>query len=83
MITLGPDLEAILREAEAADLRYGQFASTHEALGVLTEEYYELMGAIWQNDLKAVRKEALQLASVALRCAAACTQQSFIERSRK
>jgi NTP pyrophosphatase (non-canonical NTP hydrolase) len=52
---------------EAADTRYGDYASTHEALGVACEEWDELRTAVHANDLAAVQKEALDLAAVLIR----------------
>lgn len=83
MSTRADCLEVLLSRAGAAEARYGPFTSTHEALGVLTEEYYELIEAIRANALEVVRSEALQIAAVALRCAEACRQRVFIERSQK
>lgn len=60
------DLESEMR---AAEFKYGAFSSTHEALGVITEELHELIEAIHQNDPEAVRNEAIQLAGVCLRLA--------------
>lgn len=51
----------------AADKRYGAFASTHEALGVASEEWDELRDAIRANDMDAIRHEALDLAAVLVR----------------
>jgi hypothetical protein len=76
-------LEVMLKEADAAELRYGPFTSSHEALGVVTEEYHELVGAVMSNDLDRVRAEALQVAACALRFAEACGLKAFIERSHK
>lgn len=42
------------------------FASSHEMLGVLTEEYYELLTAIHAGDRDAIRSEAMDLLQVAL-----------------
>jgi NTP pyrophosphatase (non-canonical NTP hydrolase) len=67
--SLQPDLDA---EIERAELRYGPFTSTHEALGVLVEELDELRGAIRSNVLASVAREAMQVAAVALRLAAEC-----------
>jgi len=53
----------------AADARYGNYASVHEALGVLCEEFDELFQAAQANDLPAVQREALDIASAALRLA--------------
>jgi hypothetical protein len=41
------------------------FNSTHEGLGVLTEEYQELIEAIRSNDLRKVCKEAIDVAVTA------------------
>lgn len=60
-------LDGVLNEADEAQSRYGDFASTHEALGVLTEEWDELRAAIHANDMAAIAREACQLSSVALR----------------
>lgn len=51
----------------AASVRYGQFASSHEALGVASEEWDELRDAIRANDIEAIRSEALDLAAVLVR----------------
>jgi NTP pyrophosphatase (non-canonical NTP hydrolase) len=76
-------LEALLAEADMADARYGPYTSSHEALGVITEEYQELVDAVRANDLGAIRREALQLGAAALRCAECCQGAGFRERSRK
>jgi NTP pyrophosphatase (non-canonical NTP hydrolase) len=73
---------------DAANRRYGPFSSTHEALGVASEEFDELRTAIHSNDLAAIRSEALDLAAVALRLAATCDDAlagdtDFGRRSRK
>ena len=56
------------RIKKAAD-RYGEFASTHEALGVACEEWDELRDAIRSNALGSVEQECLDLASVLIRLA--------------
>ena len=65
--------EEIAAEVEArishADVRYGTFASTHEALGVAMEEWDELRDAIRSNVLKDVEAECLDLAAVLIRLA--------------
>ena len=69
-------------EAERAHRRYGLFNSSHEGFGVLTEEVMELLHAIHGNDLEAMRREAIQVAAVALRLAAHCRDHAeFAERS--
>ena len=76
-------LDDIREEADAAERRYGPFASTHEGYGVLAEEQMELLTAIRSNDLAAIRAEAVQCAAVALRLAQACDDagSAFILRS--
>jgi 16S rRNA C1402 N4-methylase RsmH len=49
----------------------GSFVSTHEALGVITEEYQELVEAIKSNDIDKVKKELLDL-GVACHFSLAC-----------
>jgi NTP pyrophosphatase (non-canonical NTP hydrolase) len=61
--------DALHMRIEAANDRYGAFASTHEALGVALEEWDELREAVRANDLEAVRAEALDLAAVLIRLA--------------
>ena len=51
----------------AADRRYGPYASTHEALGVIVEEFDELRAAIHANALGAIQYEALDLAAALIR----------------
>lgn len=60
--------EAHDRAAIAID-RYGEFASTHEAYGVLAEEVDELLDAIRCNDAQWVIDEAIDVAAVAIRLA--------------
>ena len=61
-------LEVESRIAEAQS-RYGDIASTHEALGVATEEWDELRAAIKANALVSVEEECLDLAAVLIRLA--------------
>jgi hypothetical protein len=63
-------------EAVAAESKFGDFASMHEAYGVLAEEVAELFEAIRlkQDDVGTrrptqIRAEAIQVAAVALRIA--------------
>jgi hypothetical protein len=57
----------IQKEAQVAQGRYGDFTSTHEALGVLTEEMRELEDAIRLNAMGSVAMEAVQVSAVAAR----------------
>ena len=52
---------------------YGAFSSRHEVLGVLTEEYLELVEAVRQNKLQDFEDELADLAVGAL-FALACAQ---------
>jgi NTP pyrophosphatase (non-canonical NTP hydrolase) len=60
------EIEARIARAEA---RYGAIASTHEALGVVAEEWDELREAIRANALAAVEYECLDMAAVLIRLA--------------
>ncbi len=40
----------------------GSFASSHEILGVITEEYKELTDAVQANDIKAIIHELMDIA---------------------
>jgi NTP pyrophosphatase (non-canonical NTP hydrolase) len=65
-------MDHVMNEAIAADDKYGQPASTHEAMGVLLEEFHELREAIQANDVEAVLRESVQVSAVALRLAFVC-----------
>jgi NTP pyrophosphatase (non-canonical NTP hydrolase) len=65
---------AIEKVAEKADSDYGDFASMHEALGVLLEEVVELVEAVRRKQSDAWRAqsiecEAIDIAAVAMRIA--------------
>lgn len=68
----GDTMTALSSEIESAHAAHGEFNSTHEALGVLCEEWDELREAIHRNDAAAIAEEALQVSAVALRLAALC-----------
>ena len=57
----------LYRRILSADARYGNFTSSHEALGVASEEWDELRDAVRANDIEAIRSEALDLAAVLIR----------------
>lgn len=77
-------LASIVSIAERAQQRYGDFASTHEALGVALEEWHELIEAIKSNDLPWIRAEAIDLAAVIIRLACQCEDSdAFKNRSTK
>ena len=60
------DIEARI---DAADKRYGPFASAHEGLGVALEEWQELVEAVRSNSIIDVQSECLDLAAVCIRLA--------------
>lgn len=70
---LRPLLEAVHREAAEAVRNWPPYNSAHEGFAVLMEEVDELKAHVWTNqkrrDIDAMRKEALQVAAVALRFA--------------
>lgn len=79
-------IEAIEARVDRAVARYGDFASTHEALGVALEEWDELRQAIQSNSLGSVYMECLDLAAVLVRLARAVrnpAESKFKDRSQK
>lgn len=77
--------EIIQHAGESAD-RYGDFTSTHEALGVALEEFEELRRSIQQNLIEQTREEAIDLAAVCYRLAVQCrlpSSTAMRERSKK
>jgi NTP pyrophosphatase (non-canonical NTP hydrolase) len=54
-------------EAVRAIKKFKPFNSSHEGFAVLWEEVDELWDAVKSNDLVAARKEAVQVAAMALR----------------
>lgn len=65
---------------KAAEARYGDFTSTHEALGVIFEEFDELTEAIRRNRIESVREEAIDLAAVLIRLAEQCRSSEIFKR---
>lgn len=57
---------------------YGTFASTHEILGIITEEFQELVDAVKNNSVGEVHRELLDLAVGAV-FAIACINQKTID----
>ena len=62
-------IQEIQERINRARERYGEFASTHEALGVALEEWDELRAAVHSNALASVEHECLDLAAVLIRLA--------------
>ena len=52
-----------------ARVKFGPFASSHEAMGVALEEGDEFRERIHKNDIAGARSEALDLAAVLIRFA--------------
>ncbi len=73
----------LIERVRVAFEKYGEQQSTHEGLGVITEEYQELIDAIRHNDRAAIVEEALDLACAAMQLAGTaerCTAE-FAQRS--
>ncbi len=66
-----------------ADRLYGPPTSAHELLGVIAEEYAELIDAIRSGKIMSVQWEAMDLAAACLRLADACEgpRDDFARRS--
>ena len=85
-VAVGKELDRIeaIDEIEdhinAAQARYANFASTHEALGVALEEWNELQEAIRSNRIEAVREECIDLAAVLIRLAIQCRSSENLKR---
>ena len=75
-MTIASTVDEVVAEAAKAQDLYGSFASAHEMWGALLEEVDELKEHVYQKqglrNLPAMRKEAIQVAAIALRWAAAC-----------
>jgi len=74
------EIEERISKAQA---RYGDFASTHEALGVASEEWDEFRSAIHANALASVEDECLDLAAVLVRLARNLRNGQTAKRSTK
>jgi NTP pyrophosphatase (non-canonical NTP hydrolase) len=57
---------------------YGTFASTHEILGIIAEEYDELKDAIRKNDTEEIKQELLDIA-VSCHFAIACINEKTLD----
>lgn len=65
--------EEAAKEAVTAGVKWGPFRSAHEGFAILMEEFDELKAHVWTNqskrDLEEMRKEAIQVAAMAIRFA--------------
>ena len=55
--------------ADRAEMRYGEYASLHEVMGVLEEEFLEAKQALHKSDWEELRSELIDIAAVCLRAA--------------
>lgn len=56
----------------------GAWGSTHEVLGVITEEYWELQEAIKNNNMEEIKKELMDIA-VACHFGIACINEKTLD----
>ena len=69
-MNIAADVEnEVVRRITAAERTYGPPASAHEMLGVIAEEYAELIEAIRSGKMGSVQWEAMDLAAACLRLA--------------
>lgn len=74
---------AITEIEKKTDFRLAQkghhaWQSTHEILGVITEEYWELQEAIKNNDMEEIKKELMDIA-VACHFGIACINEKTLD----
>jgi hypothetical protein len=55
--------------ADNAERRYGQYASLHEVMGILEEEFLEAKQSLHKSDWAELRCELIDIAAVCLRAA--------------
>ena len=60
-------IELVLNEYDRATKKFGEFNSTHEGYAIIQEELDELWDAVKKNDIEDSRKEAIQVAAMAIR----------------
>jgi len=73
-------------ELMSARTAWPPFASAHEGFAVMLEEVDELKAHVWtkqkNRDLAEMKKEALQVAAMAMSIAADCCNEQLMERER-
>ena len=72
MTVIGVISDDLCSRIATADRIYGPPASAHEMLGVIAEEYAELIEAVRSGKIGSVEWEALDLAAACIRLADAC-----------
>ena len=65
--TLPTELYEVGMEVRRAEAKFPPFNSAHEGWAVLQEEVDEMWDAIKENDVEHARKEAVQVAAMAVR----------------
>ena len=58
---------AVASELHRATEKFGPFASAHEGIAIIREEYLELEREVFHGDLDRAAQEAIQLAAMAIR----------------
>ncbi len=60
-------LREVWEEVRWARAKWPEFPSAHHGFAVLLEEVDELKAHVWRRDLSAMRKEAIEVAAMAVR----------------
>lgn len=73
-------MELLEARIDAADRLYGEFSSSHEAMGVCLEEWDEFRAEVKKNDIFAAQYEALDLAAALIRFHDQLTQSAELRK---
>lgn len=77
---LASDMQLVMAEVQQARDNWPPFNSAHEGYAVMLEEVHELQAHVWTNqkrrDLPKMRKEAMQVAAMALRFMGECCDET-------